>query len=171
MAKGHITKLETKTLNKKMTTTTTNTNNNTQQQRTPEEEKKLRDRWDDRVTGALFRQLKRKVRAANAVFGSATPEWVSYDPEATWFTASCDRDVTRHAALAEECLDDARAHAKRKGWTPIPLEDLQRGILESEALEPYLKRWKRDNYYEAAAAAAAVAAAPTRARCAYPLMD
>ena len=162
-----ITKVETKTLNKKMTTitTTTNTNNNTQQQRTPpEEEKKLRDRWDDRVTGALFRQLKRKVRAANAVFG--TPQWVSYDPEATWFTASCDRDVTRHAALAEECLDDARAHAKRKGWTPIPLEYLPRGILESEALEPYLKRWKRDDYYEAAAAAAA----PTRARCAYPLL-
>ena len=167
MAKGHITKLETKTLNKKMTTitTTTNTNNNTQQQRTPpEEEKKLRDRWDDRVTGALFRQLKRKVRAANAVFG--TPQWVSYDPEATWFTASCDRDVTRHAALAEECLDDARAHAKRKGWTPIPLEYLPRGILESEALEPYLKRWKRDD----AAAISAAAAAPTRARCAYPLM-
>jgi hypothetical protein len=77
-------------------------------------------------------------------------------------------DVTRHAALAEECLDDARAHAKRKeGRALPPLEYLPRGILESEALEPYLKRWKRDN----AAAAAAAAAAPTRAHCAYPLMD
>jgi hypothetical protein len=37
-------------------------------------------------------------------------------------------------------------------------------------LEPYLKRWKRDNNNSAAAAAAA-AAAPTRAHCAYPLMD
>jgi hypothetical protein len=77
-------------------------------------------------------------------------------------------DVTRHATLAEECLDDARAHAKkRKGRALPPLEYLPRGILESEALEPYLKRWKRDD----AAAAAAAAAAPTRARCAYPLMD
>jgi hypothetical protein len=52
----------------------------------------------------------------------------------------------------EECLDDARAHTKRKGWRPIPLEYLPSCILESEALEPYLKRWKRDD-------AAAVAAA------------
>jgi hypothetical protein len=79
--------------------------------------------------------------------------------------ASEEQEVT--AALAEECLDEARAHAKRKGWRPIPIEFLPRGILESEALEPYLKRWKRDD----AAAAAAAAAAPTRARCAYPLMD
>ncbi len=76
-------------------------------------------------------------------------------------------DVTRHAALAEECLDDARAHAKRKGRSLPPLEYLPRGILKSEALEPYLKRWKRDIIINAAAAAAA----PTRAHCAYPLMD
>ena len=67
----------------------------------------------------------------------------------------------------EECLDDARAHTKRKGWRPIPLEYLPSGILESEALEPYLMLWKRDND----AAAAAAAAAPTHAHCAYPLMD
>jgi hypothetical protein len=66
--------------------------------------------------------------------------------------------------MAEECLDDARAHAKRKGCRPIPLEYLPRGILESEA--PYLKRWKRDNDE-----AAVAAVAPTRARCAYRLMD
>ncbi len=81
-----------------------------------------------------------------------------------------EADVTRHASLAEECLDNARAHAKRKGRALPPLEYLPRGILESEALEPYLKRWKRDND-DAAAAAAARAAAPTRARCAYRLMD
>ena len=151
-----------------MTTTTTNLTNTTittQRKRALEEEEaqqKQRECWKDRVTDALFRQLKRKVRAANAVFG--TPQWVRYDPEATWFTASCDEDVTRHAALAEECLDDARAHAKKhkKKLLP-PLEFLPRGILESEALKPYLKRWKRDE--------AAAAAAPTRARCAYPLMD
>jgi hypothetical protein len=84
-----------------------------------------------------------------------------------WFMPQHAADVTRHAALAEECLDNARAHAKRKGRSLPPLEYLPRGILESEALEPYLKRWKRDN----AAAAAAAAAAPTRARCAYRLMD
>ena len=155
------------------TTTTTNLTNTTittQRKRALLEEKeeaqqKQRECWSDRVTDALFRQLKRKVRAANAVFG--TPQWVRYDPEATWFTASCDEDVTRHAALAEECLDDARAHAKKKGRALPPNEFLPRGILESEALKPYLKRWKRDN--EAAAAAAAVAAT-TRARCAYPLI-
>jgi hypothetical protein len=67
--------------------------------------------------------------------------------------------VTRNTALAEECLDDARAHAKRKGRALPPLEYLPRGILECEGLEPYLKRWKRDD-------AAAAAAAPTRARAA-----
>jgi hypothetical protein len=155
------------------TTTTTNTiitntqNNNTaqMQQQMQQQQMRLRDRWEERVTDALFRQLKRKVRAANALFG--TPEWVSVTPDATWFMLHHEEDVTRHATLAEECLDDARAHAKRKGRALPPLEYLPRGILESEALEPYLKRWKRDD----AAAAAAAAAAPTRARCAYPLMD
>ncbi len=78
-----------------------------------------------------------------------------------WFMPQHAADVTRHAALAEECLDDARAHAKRKGRSLPPLEYLPRGILESEALEPYLKRWKRDIINDAAAAAAA-AAAPRR---------
>ena len=166
MAKGHITKLETKTLNKKMTTTTTtNTNNNTQQQRTSEEEERQRDCWSDRVNGALFRKTNRMVLAANALFG--TPEWVKPDLSAVWFWAEDDQDVTRRAAVVEECLDDARAHAKRKGRALPPLEYLPRGILESEALEPYLKRWKRDND---AAAISAAAAAPTRARCAYPLL-
>ena len=151
------------------TTTTTNTiitndnNNNTAQQQ--QQQMRLRDRWEDRVTDALFRQLKRKIRAANALFG--TPEWVSVNAHPTWFMLHHEEDVTRHAALAEECLDDARAHAIRKKRALPPLEYLPRGILESEALEPYLKRWKRDD----AAAAAAAAAAPTRARCAYPLMD
>ncbi len=72
------------TTNTAMMTTTHNTNiNTTQRKRAPEEkedarakeEEKLRNRWENRVTGALFRQLKHKVRAANALFG--TPEWVS----------------------------------------------------------------------------------------------
>ncbi len=83
----------------------------------------------------------------------------------TWFMLHHKEDVTRNAALAEECLDDARAHAKRKGRSLSPLEYLPSGILESEVLEPYLKRWKRDIIINAAAAA------PTRAHCAYPLMD
>jgi hypothetical protein len=154
-----------------ITTTNTNPNTTAQQQltatkmRTPEQEGRLRNRWEDRVTDALFRQLKRKVRAANALFG--TPEWVSIDQTPTWFMLHHEEDVTRNVALAEECLDDARAHAKRKGRSLLPLKYLPRGILECEGLEPYLKRWKRDN----AAAAAAAAAAPTRARCAYYLMD
>ncbi len=151
-----------------MTTTTntnaTNTNTAQQKKRTPREEERLRDRWEDRVVGALFRNLKREVRASNALLG--TPGW---DLVSMWFMPQQAADVTRHAALAEECLDNARAHAKRKGRALPPLEYLSCGILESEALEPYLKRWKRDN--DAAAAAAARAAAPTRARCAYRLMD
>jgi hypothetical protein len=143
-----------------MMTATTNT---TQRKRTPEQEERLRDRWSDRVYSAIIRRMKRNVLAANALFG--TPEWV--DVIMSRFMQDYEEDVTRHAALAEECLDDARAHAKRKGRALPPLEYLPRGILESEALEPYLKRWKRDD----AAAAAAAAAAPTRARYAHRLMD
>jgi hypothetical protein len=159
-----------------MTTTTTTTYNNnttTQRKRAPEEEEdarakeeeRQRERWSYHVAGALFRKHKGMIRAANALFG--TPEWVCPDLVATWFMQEEELDVTRHEALAEECLDDARAHAKCKGQALPPLECLPRGILESEALEPYLKRWKRDNE---AAAAAAAEAAPTRARCAYPIM-
>jgi hypothetical protein len=152
-----------------MTTTTTNTNTNTnntaqQKKRTPEQEERLRDCWSYCVNSAIIRRIKRNVRAANALWG--TLEW--HEADMRCFMASEEREVTHHAALAEECLDEARAHAKRRGWRPIPLEFLPSGILESEALEPYLKRWKRDND---AAAAAAAAAAPTRAHCASPLMD
>ncbi len=64
------------------TTNTTNTNTstdiNTAQQKkraSPEKEERLRDRWEDRVVGALFRKLKRKVRAANALLGGSSPTW------------------------------------------------------------------------------------------------
>ena len=63
-----------------MTTTNNNTDtttNTTQRKRTPEQEERLRYRWENRVVGALFRKLKREVRAANALFG--TLEWVSID--------------------------------------------------------------------------------------------
>ncbi len=93
------------------------------------------------MTGALFRKLKREVRAARALLW--TPGWVAPDLVSMWFMPQQAADVTRHAALAEECLDDARAHAKRKGRSLPPLEYLPSGILESEAMEPYLKRWKR----------------------------
>jgi hypothetical protein len=53
-----------------MTTTSNNTSNNTQQQRTPEQEEKLRNWWAYLVNGAIFWQLKRKVLAASAVFGT-----------------------------------------------------------------------------------------------------
>ena len=145
------------------TNTTTNTTNTITAQQ--QQQQQMRDRWEDRVTDALFRKLRREVRASHALLW--TPGWVEPDLVSIWFMPQQAADVTRHAALAEECLDDARAHAKRKGRSLPPLEYLPSGILESEALEPYLKRWKRDN----AAAAAAAAAAPTRARCAYHLMD
>jgi hypothetical protein len=114
-----------------MTTTNnnTNTNNNTAQQmmRTPEEEERLRDRWENRVVGALFRKLKREVRAANALLW--TPEWVFPNLVSMWFMPQHAADMTRHAALAEECLDNARAHAKRKGRSLPPLEYLPRGVV------------------------------------------
>ncbi len=155
------------------TTTTTNTNTNTtttnttNHNNTAQQQQQMRDRWEKRVTGALFRKLKREVRAAHDALLRTPSGWVAPDLVSMWFMPQQAEDVTRHAALAEECLDDARAHAKRKGRSPPPLEYLPCGILESEALEPYLKRWKRDIII----AAAAAAAAPTRARCAYPLMD
>jgi hypothetical protein len=96
-----------------MTTTHNNTDINTaQRKRTAEQEERLCNRWGNRVVGALFRKLKREVRAANALFG--TLEWVFPDLVAMWFMPGEEADVTRHAALAEECLNDARAHAKRK---------------------------------------------------------
>jgi hypothetical protein len=147
-----------------ITTTTTNTNtNNTAQQ----QEQRMRDRWEDRVTDALFRKLKREVRARSHddALLLGTPGRVEPDLLVSmWFMPQQATDVTRHAALVEECLDDASARTKRKGRSLPPLEYLLSCILESEALGPYLKRWKRDLN-------AAAAAAPTRARCAYPLMD
>ncbi len=72
------------------------------------------------MVGALFRKLKREVRAAHALLW--TPGWVEPDLVSMWFMPQHESDVTRHAALAEECLDDARAHAKRKGRALPPLE-------------------------------------------------
>jgi hypothetical protein len=137
------------------TTDTNNNNNNTKEERAKEKNHRMRERWDDCVMHV--RQLKRKVLAASAVFG--TSQWVKHDPEATWFSPCYAEDVTRHAALAEECLDDARSYAKRKGLTLPPLEFQSRSILESEALKPYLKRWR------------CAPTAETRARCAYPSLD
>ncbi len=127
---GHNKKTTTTTITIMMTTTNNNTTTNTkttaQQQRQrkraspEEEEQRLRDRWEDRVVGALFRKLKREVRAANALLW--TPGWVEPDLVSMWFMQQHAADVTRHAALAEECLDDARAHAKRKGRALPPLE-------------------------------------------------
>ena len=134
-----------------MTTITTTATNNTATQRkrallleeedarAKKEEERQRDRWSYRVNGALFRKTKRMVLAANALFG--TPEWVYPDLSAVWFWAGeDDQDVTRRAAVVEECLDDARAHAKKhkKGRALPPLEFLPRYILESEALKPSL---------------------------------
>jgi hypothetical protein len=96
------------------TTNTTNTNNNTAQQ----QQQLMRDRWEDRVTDALFRKLKREVRASHALLW--TPGWVEPDLVSMWFMPQQAADVTRHAALAEECLDDARAHAKRRGGRSLP---------------------------------------------------
>jgi hypothetical protein len=150
-----------------MTTTTTNTNTTNSGSNTAQQQQRMRDRWEDRVTDALFRKLMREVRASHDALLSTQGGWVAPDLVSMWFMLQQAADVTRHAALAEECLDDARAHAKRKGRSLPPLENLPRGILESEALEPYLKRWKRNIN----AAAAAAAAAPARAHCTYPLMD
>ncbi len=151
-----------------MTTTTTNTNTTNTNNNAQQQQQRMRDRWEDCVTDALFRKLKREVRASHDALLLRTPSgWVEPDLVSMWFMQQQAADVTRHAALVEECLDDARAHTKRKGRSLPPLENLPSGILESEALEPYLKRWKRDLN----AAAAAAATAPTRAHCVYPLMD
>ncbi len=65
------------------TTTNTNTNNNdtaqqqqrtaTKRMRTPEEQKeeRLRDRWEDRVHGALFRRMRSNVREAQRALWDA----------------------------------------------------------------------------------------------------
>ncbi len=70
------------------------------------------------MVGALFRKLKHEVRAARALLW--TQGWVEPDLVSMWFMPQHAADVTRHAALAEECLDDARAHAKRKKGQSLP---------------------------------------------------
>jgi hypothetical protein len=175
-----------------MTTTNNNTTNTNTAQRkraqeeeyalAKEKEERQRDCWSNGVHGAIWRHMKRQLLASGGY-------------NATRFVPFYEEDVTRSAAMVEECLDNARAHAKRKGRALPPLEYLPRSVLESEALEPYLSggenlpppappysacqcgalrllfpaapAWK----YDDAAAAAAAAAAPTRARCAYRLMD
>jgi hypothetical protein len=55
----------TTTTNTNTTTTTNTTNTNTTTTITAQQQQRLmRDRWEDRVTDALFRQMKRKIRAA-----------------------------------------------------------------------------------------------------------
>ncbi len=100
---------------KMMTTTTTNTNTTTNTTNTAQQQQRMRDRWEDRVTDALFRKLKREVRASHDALLRTPGGWVAPDLVSMWFMQQKAADVTRHAALAEECLDDARAHAKRKG--------------------------------------------------------
>jgi hypothetical protein len=81
----------------------TDTNNNTtQRKRAPEEEdvrskekdERQRNCWSNRVHGAIFRHMKRQVLASG-------------DYSATQFVPFYEEDVTRFAAMVEECLDDA----------------------------------------------------------------
>jgi hypothetical protein len=65
-------------------------------------------------------------------------------PLAMWFAPARERDVTRQARLVEECLDDMRARAARRGGAPLALHwraSLPAGILASAAMQQYLRRW------------------------------
>jgi hypothetical protein len=130
----------------------------------------LRDDWDAHIEKAQHRAFKRRHAAAmdephDNNTGKRDAMWARLsDPRHhNWFTADLERSVTAEVPLVIECLDDVRARAKRP-LTPHMLPYLQRGILESPALAPYLERWRLD-------AAAAVAAGANRARCAYPTLD
>jgi hypothetical protein len=85
--------------------------------------------------------------------------------------ARFEQSVTALASLVEECLDDMCARlkrAKRAGWrAPAQqIEFLPKGVLESAALEPYLKHWRRHE-----TPPGTCAAPEPRARFAYLTMD
>jgi hypothetical protein len=72
-----LTTTTTTTTNTNTTTTTTTNTTNTKNNNTAQQQERLRDRWENRVTNALFRRMKRNALAANALFG--TPAWVEPD--------------------------------------------------------------------------------------------
>jgi hypothetical protein len=48
----------------------------------------------------------------------------------------------RTRCVVEECLDDVCKRAKRAGWAPLALQmEFLPNVIESAAMEPYLKRW------------------------------
>ena len=73
------------TTTKTNTTTTTTNTNNTNTAHHDEQQQRMRDRWEERVTGALFRKLKREVRAAHDALLRAPSGWVAPDLVSMWF--------------------------------------------------------------------------------------
>ncbi len=83
----------TKMLTTTTTTTTTNTNTNTtttnttNHNNTAQQQQQMRDQWEKRVTGALFRKLKREVRAAHDALLRTPSGWVA--PDLVWTRFGC----------------------------------------------------------------------------------
>ncbi len=95
------------------------------------------------------------VKAA-AMYASLSSTWASY------FMPDEETEVTRAAPLVEECLDDIRERAQKRGWAPLATHSvwkvcLSMGVLASAAMKQYLRRWAAAD--DAAAVAAAVEAA------------
>ncbi len=127
-----------------------------------EEVNKLRrEQRDDRLRNAQLRALKRG-RLALKEEKDAVKEAAMYAHLSSTMVLSFMPDeeieVTRVAPLVEECLDDVRARAVQRGWTPLAQHwkvCLSRGVLASAAMQPYLRRWAAADAADAAAAAEA----------------
>jgi hypothetical protein len=125
-----------------------------------------RAKWGDRLGSAALRALKRartseKEETDDAVRAAAMRACSDGHLD-VFFHLSRDLEVMRLAQLVEECLDDVREREQQRGWAPLVQhrkECLPEGILESAAMQPYLRLWAAADA-AADAAAAVEAAAP-----------
>jgi hypothetical protein len=119
----------------------TNTTNNNTQKYTDNE---LRDDWDARIENAQHHTFKRRHAAVidepDTAKRDALWVWIAAQRH-HWFSAELERSVTKQALLVIEFLDYVHACAKRPLAQQMLLF-LQRCILESAALAPYLERWR-----------------------------
>ncbi len=84
------------------------------------------------MTGALFRKLKREVHAAHDALLRAPSGWVAQDLASMWFMPQQAADVTRHAALAEEC---GQQPCTNRGCRAGPGESMKNSISKVLSLD------------------------------------
>jgi hypothetical protein len=121
---------------------------------TPAGRRDMEHKWWERLWQAMPRVQKRKSSSTARAVERATKRQCKQDERQTeallakasdWrahvFDAKSVKSVARKATLVKECLNEARALAKRKSETLSWLDCLPSGIRESKRLAPFLERW------------------------------